>query len=273
LFHTFLAMECKDTLTAAADEDLIAPPTVDADSSFRISTRPVVSRTDAESPDVEALHLPRSYGTETLSLLARDPHTVFAFWDIDWNAAFRGLALKERKVHLRLLDADGTEQTTVEVEPMAGSCYVTVADADAAYSGEIGYYHPTTKWHCLATSGVVTTPPDAYAAQEEVDFATVPFHLSFQRIVDLLQVTRQENAALTAMLADLCERVTSAEHANLTSEQRELARVVEKARSTADTSAAARSSNPRLQRQLERILGFGSSSSPAGGFGGSSRGA
>ncbi len=137
-------MEFKDTMSAAADEDLIEPPLVDADSSFRISARPVVSRTDAESPDAGASHLPRSYGTETLSLLARDPHTVFAFWDIDWNAAFRGLASKERKVHLRLLDSDGTEQTAVEVEPMAGSCYVTVADADAAYSGEIGYYHPAT---------------------------------------------------------------------------------------------------------------------------------
>ena len=265
-------MEFKDTTPAAADEDLIDPLPLGDNSSFRISARPVVSRADAESPDSEASHLPRSYGTETLSLLARDPHTVFAFWDIDWNTAFRGLATKERKVHLRLLDSKGTEQTAVEVEPMAGSCYVTVADADAPYSGEIGYYHPATNWNCLATSALVTTPPDASAADEDVDFATVPFHLSFQRIVDLLQVTQQENATLTAMLADLCERVTSAEHASLTSEQRELARVVETARSATDTSAATRSSNPRLQRKLERILGFGSAASPTGGFGGSSRG-
>jgi hypothetical protein len=243
-----------------------------ADSSFRISTTPVVSRTDPESPDAEGSQLPRSYGTETLSLLARDPHTVFAFWDIDWNAAFRGLASKERTVHLRLLNSDGTEQNAVEVEPMAGSCYVTVTVADAAYSGEIGYYHPATKWHCLATSALVTTPPDASAADEEVDFATVPFHLSFQRIVDLLQVTKQENVTLTTMLADLCERVGAAESANLTSEQRELARAVETARATAEASAAARSPNPRLQQKLERILGFGSSSSPMGGFSGSSRG-
>lgn len=216
--------------------------------------------------------MPRSYGTETLSLLARDPHTVFAFWDIDWNAAFRGLAAKERKVHLRLLNSEGTEQTAVEVEPMAGSCYITVASADAAYSGEIGYYHPAANWNCLATSALVTTPPDAYAADTEVDFATVPFHLSFQRMVDLLQVTKHENETLTAMLADLSERVTSAKRASLTPEQRELARVVEIARSTADTSAATRAPNPRLQQKLERILGFGSSSSPTSGFGGSSRG-
>src|SRR4029077_4935369 len=104
-----------------------------------------------------------------------DPHTVFAFWDIDWNGAFLGLAAKERKVHLRLLDSEGTEQTAVEVEPMAGSCYVPVADADAAYSGEIGYYHPATNFNCLATSALITTPPDAHATDDEADFATVPF--------------------------------------------------------------------------------------------------
>ena len=264
-------MEFKATTPAAADEDLIDSPTVGLDSTFRISAKPVVSRTDSQARDPEASHLPHSYGTETLSLLARDPHTVFAFWDIDWKAAFRGLT-KEHKVHLRLLDSEGTEQTAVEVEPMAGSCYVTVADADAAYGGEIGYYHPATRWNCLAASALITTPPDTHSADAEVDFATVPFHLSFQRIVDLLQVTQQENATLTAMLADLSERVTSAERTGLTPEQRELARVVETVRSTADTSGATPARNPRVQQKLERILGFGSSS-PTGGFGNSSRGA
>ena len=259
-------MEFKATMPAATDEDLVEP-TVDVDSSFRISARPVVSRAEMETSEGEASHLPRSYGSETLTLLARDPHTVFAFWDIDWNAAFRDLRPKEHKVHLRLLDSEGKEQASVEVEPMAGSCYVTVANADAAYSGEIGYDHPATGWHCLASSALVTTPPDAYAADEEVDFATVPFHLSFQRIVDLLEVTQQENATLTAMLADLSERMNYAE---LTAEQRELARALEAARSGAKASAAARRSSPRVQRKLERILGFGGTS-PSSGFGGSSR--
>src|SRR6476619_1564693 len=131
-------MEFKATPPAATDEDFVEPSTVDADSSFRISARPVVSRTEAEASEAEASHLPRSYGSETLTLLARDPHTVFAFWDIDWNTAFRDLRPKEHKVYLRLVDSERREQASVEVEPMAGSCYVTVADADAGYRGEIG---------------------------------------------------------------------------------------------------------------------------------------
>jgi hypothetical protein len=268
---SFSLMDFKATTPATTEDDLVEPSMVDADTGFRISPRPVVSRARKEDSEDEASHLPRSYGTETLTLLARDPHTVFAFWDIDWNTAFRDLKPKEHKVYLRLSDSDGKEQTSMEVEPMAGSCYVTVADADAGYRGEIGFQHPANGWHCLASSALVTTPPDAYTADEEVDFVTVPFHLSFQRIVDLLEVTQQENATLTAMLADLSVRLNSAvQQAELTPEQRDLGHALQAARSAAEASAAARRSSPQVQRKLERILGFGGTG-PSSGFGGSSR--
>ena len=263
-------MEFTLPTSAVAGADPADPLSAKPESGFEISAQPVVAGT-AKSLDGAAPALPRSYGTESLSLLARDPHTVFAFWDIDWNSAFHDLPAKERKIHLRLLNSEGLVATAIEVEPMAGNCYVTVADADAAYSGEIGYYHPATNWNCLAASALITTPPDEQATETEVDFATVPFHLSFQRMVDLLQATKHENATLTAMLADLRERMTSAEQASLSPEQRELARVVETVRATTHASAATRSPNPRLQQKLERILGFGGSS-PSSGFGGSSRG-
>lgn len=255
-------MEFKLRSLSAADENS------EPDSSFQISTRPVIERSQVEADDSGFAKLPRSYGTETLTLLARDPHTIFAFWDIDWNAALRGLPPKTRAVHLRLLDIDGVEASMVEIEPMAGSCYIEVGEADATYSGEIGYFHPATKWNCLATSELVTTPAAEFSTETEVDFATVPFHLSFQRMVDLLQTTQAENANLTAMLADLRARVQTAETPNnITSAQRELARTVEHVAST--TPFARTPADPRLQRKLERVLGFGSSS-PSGGFGGPS---
>lgn len=264
-------MEFELTTPAKADDETLVDPT-GGDSSFQISARPVVPKAEAES-EFPPLQLPRSYGTETLSLLARDPHTVFAFWDIDWNAAFSALPTKARKVYVRLLNGAGIEQDLVEVEPMAGSSYITVADADTTYTGEIGYYHPATEWHPLATSALITTPPETHAADAEVDFATVPFHLSFQRMIDLLQVTKRENETLTSMLANLRERVTSPEaRENLPPQQAELARVVETLRPPGDTTAASRPPEPRLQQKLERILGFGGSS-PTGGFGGSSRSA
>ena len=267
-------MEFKVTTPAAADEDLIDPPTLGRPiQAFAFRRGRSCRGADTESSDLEASHLPRSYGTETLSLLARDPHTVFAFWDIDWNAAFRGLAAKERKVHLRLLDSKGTEQTAVEVEPMAGSCYVTVADADAAYSGEIGYYHPAT--NLIASRHLPWSQlPRTHTRRTKEHFATVPFHLGFQRMVDLLQVTKQENATLTAMLADLCERVTSAESANDDDTG------TTRARSRGGKGAvdcghfcggAFLESSPSAT--AGENPGFRIPRAPAGGFGGSSRGA
>ncbi|MGI9086411.1 MAG: DUF4912 domain-containing protein [Chthoniobacterales bacterium] len=257
-------MKFETTPPASADD-----PGADAGSSFQISARPVVAGVTAEPDEADAPQLPRSYGTESLSLLARDPRTIFAFWDIDWNKAFRGLAPKARKVHLRLLTANGAEESVIEVEPMAGSCYLPVANADSAYRGEIGYFHPPAQWNPLAASELITTPTDIISTATEIDFATVPFHLSFQRMVDLLEATQEENATLTTMLSGLRARVASAEtNPAVTPEQRELARAVEHIAAMAP--AADTSADPRLQRKLERIIGF-NPTSPSGGFGGSSR--
>jgi hypothetical protein len=234
--------------------------------TYRVSVRPVISYGRTQQGG-GMLDLPRSYGTQSLTLMARDPHSIFAYWDIDWAAAFHQAEPQDRKVHLRLLNADGSEETTVEVEPMAGSCYITVPDANATYAGEIGYFQPAEVWNSLATSELITTPPDAVTSEGEVDFATVPFHLTFQHMIDLLRISKQENESLTAMLADLRQRAAAPEgNATLSNEERDLARILKAAESTPRSAQ----SNAWSQQRLERILGFGNSS-PAGGFGGSSR--
>lgn len=236
-------------------------------STYRVSIQPVISY--GRSPaGAEALDLPRSYGTQSLTLMARDPRSIFAYWDIDWPEAFRAAEPQGRKVHLRLLNADGAEETTVEIEPMAGSCYITVPNANTTYGGEIGFFQPPEVWNSLATSELITTPPETVASEGEVDFATVPFHLTFQHMIDLLRISKQENESLTAMLADLRQRAQSSQSsAQLSDEQRDLAQILESAGSASRSPARP---SAWTQQRLERVLGFGSTS-PAGGFGGSSR--
>ena len=240
-------------------------------SSYRISSRPIIE----QKPSIEepkSNDLPRSYGTETLTLMARDPRTLFAYWDIDWPAAFREEPPKHRQTYLRILDNKGVELVTVEVEPMAGNSYVTVPDADTAYQGEIGYFYPAKSWHSLASSEIVTTPADTIVTAEEPDFATVPFHLSFQHMVDLLRVSKQENESLTSKLSDLRQRAVDAEEQNnLSQNERDLAQVLEAAASNAPIhSRIPGRSDFWTQQRIERILGIGGSS-PTNGFGGSSR--
>lgn len=236
-------------------------------SPFRVSSDPVISEGKA-AHDSSDQGLPRSYGSETLCLMARDPHSLFAYWDIDWTRAFDEETPKQRTVHLRIFNADGSEQSSVEVEPLAGSCYLSVANADASYHGEIGYYDPTSAWLVVGRSEDVYLPPEIQGGAEPADFATVPFHLSFQRMIDALRVAREEDEPLTAMLADLRQRVASDE---IAAEQRELLRVVTEAAAN-QPPAPQGSASPDLwaHQSLERILGFGNSSL-GGGFGGSSR--
>lgn len=239
----------------------------------------LVARTQSENGGsqsaVFAADLPRSYGSETLCLMACDPHSLFVYWDIDWEAVFSEQPPRAKKVHLRILDPEGVEQTVVEVEPMAGSCHVSVSAADNLYRGEIGYFQPPGFWNCVATSEVVVTPPDSFALPSEADFATVPFHLSFQRMIEALRASKQENETLTAMLRDLRERAASPEATGeLTVEQRELARVLDTAHFVIP-DADLQPGEPVgiwTQRRFARVLGFGPSS-PDGGFGGSSRSA
>ncbi len=243
-------------------------------SAYRISSRPLIHN-GAGRDATMAADLPRSYGIQTLCLMARDPHSLFAYWDIDWSAAFRENPPLARKVHLRIRDESGAEQTSAEVEPMAGGCFITVSDSDRAYSGEIGYFNPPNVWNRLAASAIVTTPPDSLVESDESDFVTLPFHLSFQHMIDALRISKQENESLTAMLRDLRARAAAPEtSAALTAEQRDLARVLASAPSAAP-GAASQASDPAVvwtQRRLERIAAFGPSSLESG-FGGSSRNA
>ena len=245
------------------------------DTSFRVSAQPVVENGNAtEAEQTGAEGLPSTYGSHTLFLMARDPHSLFAYWDIDWTETFREQKPRDRKVHLRVSRSDGTEETTLEVEPLAGSCYVGVTSGDEEYTGEIGYYEPADVWNSVAVSVPVATPPDSIEQAAAPDFATVPFHLSFQRMIDLFRVSKHENASLTAMLADLRERAASETMAGgITEEEREIVRAIDEAAAQRGAEIT-QGEAPDLwvQQNLERILGFGhSGGSPEGGFGGSSR--
>ena len=245
------------------------------DGTFRISAEPVVKNgggaevtTAGQTDDA----LPTSYGSPTLYLMARDPHSLFAYWEIDWADAFRDQRPRDRKVHLRVSRGDATEETTLEIEPMAGSCYVDVSHGGESYTAEIGYYEPAGIWNSVAVSMPAETPPETVEPAEPPDFATVPFHLSFQRMIDLFRVSKHENESLTAMLADLRERARSeVASPTLTAEEREIVRAIDDAVAQAlppGRSSTGETPDLWVQQNLQRILGFGArTTSPDGGFG------
>src|SRR5437016_3843838 len=99
-----------------------------ASGAFTISKEPVVhgrseedvhkyeaTREPSAKPAFEELgELPRGYGANTLYLIARDPHWLFTYWDLDWTQS-PASTLRDRKVFLKILQGEGGEESTIEI--------------------------------------------------------------------------------------------------------------------------------------------------------------
>src|ERR1044072_5237102 len=128
--------------------------TADGGAEVVLSSQPVVSEQPAPNADPQRDYdslgeLPRSYGGAFLFAIARDPHTLFAYWDVDWPEVFGDNQPEDRKVHLRVLWHDGIEETTAAVEPLAGAHLISVQHARSSYRIEIGYYAPNDIWNSV----------------------------------------------------------------------------------------------------------------------------
>jgi len=249
-------------------------PQSDAQSGFRISAGPVVRLVSGGERRFElddVVELPLVYGPPMLFAIARDPRTIFTYWNIDWPSIFAKTAPIDRQVHLRVRRSDGVEETSAAAEPMAGNCYLTISQPRGAYRVEIGYYRPEGVWNAVATSDEVSMPPQSVAQSVDVDLATIPFHLSFQRLIDLFRASN--SGALTEIISRLQKRaVTDEDRARLTAEEWEILRAMNLSLNEVDAARRAfmeRATNEALRKRAEAVLGFGSTS-PARGFGESS---
>jgi len=242
-------------------------------SGFRISNGPVVRLAQGKRRfDLDdVVELPRVYGEPILFAIARDPRTIFTYWNIDWPSIFEKTAPVDRQVHLRVYRGDGVEETSAAVEPMAGNYYLTVSQPSGVYRAEIGYYQPEDVWNSVAMSDAVTMPPDSVSESVDVDLVTIPFHLSFQRLIDLFRASNGD--ALTEIISRLQRRaLTDEERQLLSPEEWEILRAMKLSLSDIATARRAfmeRASSEKLRNRAEAILGFGSTS-PSRGFGDSS---
>jgi hypothetical protein len=239
--------------------------TMAADNSkrtgFRIGNGPV---------DQLNSSLPAGGGSEPVITLphllfavARDARTIFTYWNVDWSSAFAGSPPSDRKIYLRARGENGVEESESVVEPLLGSFYLPVANAGTGYRVELGYYSADGRWKSVVTSDLVAVPPDAPSLDSSVDVATVPFHLTFQRIIDLFSLAKGD--PLTVALSRLQERAllgTTVERGTESSEDevlRALELSVNELRSTRE-SFTSRPDEKILRKRVEAILGLGATS-------------
>lgn len=235
--------------------------------TFHISRKPLVHLAeDQKFHDLgDALELPRFHGPARLLAIARDPCTIFAYWNLDWPSTFKNTAPVDRQVHLRIHCADGLAEKEIAVEPMAGMHYVIMSQRHRTCRVEIGYYQPADVWHSVATSNQIMMPPAEISEAEDVDLATIPFHLSFQQLVDVFGAN---NDALATVISRFQKQALgSGRSGTLSSEERKILRRGGVAfPEVADSRRAFNQiDSGKLKRHAEGLLPSGATS-PSRGF-------
>lgn len=142
------------------------------------------THTELAIPDREAGDLPRAYGRDRLVLLVRDPHTIFAYWEVTPTTrvqALRTLGVEAEGARevLRVYDVTFVTFTgdnawlslDVELTPGAESWYVNVSRPGASYCAEVGLRTSTGRFLPLVRSNTVTTPRSSPSPDTRVRWA------------------------------------------------------------------------------------------------------
>jgi hypothetical protein len=152
---------------------------------YSLTVEPVSTPFPATTGD-----LPEAYGTGRLFLAARDPHWLYASWDLMEDQQ-RDLNSRSRDGHLVLRVFARNEQTPmgvdIHVHPESRNWFIHVPRAETHYHAELGYYDRNRTWQSVCRSQSTYTPPDSPSPDVTAEFATIPADVTFQEIVEMVQ--------------------------------------------------------------------------------------
>lgn len=176
-----------------------APPASGPGEKFSLgATPPTQSFTGGE--------LPESYGTKKLFLTARDPHWLYAHWDLT-QAQQTALNTESTDGHLILRiyasKIEGHPLYEIHVHPDSRHWFAHVERAGNSYAAELGYYSALGKWTRVAVSSSTLTPPDAAAKEDAAEFATIPFEYPFARLMQIIEDAVRDNLPLAQAIEEL----------------------------------------------------------------------
>jgi hypothetical protein len=147
--------------------------------------------------DIDQLgELPQAYGSDTIFLVAQEPHWLFTYWDIDISRHPGG------KTFLRVYESETTVEAEIEVPFETRNWYIPVKQAGSKYTVEIGYNRGSV-WNVIARSYTIETPSDRLSDSDQFKYATIPLHLSFQKLMDRIQEAVQSGETLIGTLSRL----------------------------------------------------------------------
>lgn len=150
--------------------------------------------------------LPESYGTAKLWLAARDPHWLYAYWDLSseqlrhYNQASDDGHLLVRVFEQQFV---GEPLVTQHVHPESRNWFVHVPHAGTKYVAQLGYFDHQERWQTIALSPATVTPPDSLSEDTSTAFATLPATVPFEQLVQMVKTIVGQNVPLLEALAQL----------------------------------------------------------------------
>jgi hypothetical protein len=169
------------------------------------AAQPATNGVARELPAYEFLgYLPESYGTKKLFLVPRDPHILFAYWDlspVQYQEAAR--AAHDGKVFLEVYVPGEGRVQQIHIWDTHRNWYLQVSRPDTSFVAQLGYYRGDGSFEVLARSSEVRTPRDTLSPHTDARFVTVPFSVSFKELFDIIAGQSQPGEELVETLARL----------------------------------------------------------------------
>ncbi len=150
--------------------------------------------------------LPEAYGTKKLLLTARDPHWLYAHWDLTLGQLRSYNALSDDgHLVLRVYKKEiaGNPESQIQVHPESRNWFIHVADAGGKYVAELGYQSGDEGWVRISASGATFTPPDSLSDDTSVRFATIPVDVPFEALIQIIKLTVRESIPLAEAIMQL----------------------------------------------------------------------
>ncbi|HEY1173165.1 MAG TPA: DUF4912 domain-containing protein [Verrucomicrobiae bacterium] len=162
----------------------------------------------ADEPSTGLGELPEAYGTGRLILAARDPHWLYAAWDLTKEQQRGYNALSKDKhlvVRVFLNHVGGKAFSETHVHPESRHWFIHTGKAGARFVAELGYYDKAGKWVSVSQSKPTLAPPDSLSEDTSVRFTELPVEVPFMDLIETVKQELKGNLPLVEALEQLRE--------------------------------------------------------------------
>ena len=181
-------------------------PVVEEFSSHKFDVTPVAAAAPRQVFQDEQLgELPDSYGTGRLFLTARDPHWLYAYWDLTLQqmADYRKRSADDRLL-LRVFVQDQLKPVQeLTLTHDARNWYIPVNKSATTFYAELGFLRRDETFNLISRSGPATTPAEVVSADTAARFVTIPVEVPFEELVTIVRGHTDGGPQLAEALLEL----------------------------------------------------------------------